>query len=169
MKVSSNENLNYYPSVTPPSSAKSAQPASLLYELVEQAFAFTAALRGWTADLLAELNLTEALADVLWHLDASDAAASMRHLAELLKCDPSNVTFLVDRLEERGLVERQIDPADRRVKLVALTPAGVRIRNQIVRAAATRSPLAQLSPADQQRLLNLLAAATRRAGQQNDD
>ena len=42
----------------------------------------------------------------------------MRHLASLLKCDPSNVTFLVDRLEERGLVERQTDPADRRVKLV---------------------------------------------------
>jgi len=27
----------------------------------------------------------------------------MRHLASLLKCDPSNVTFLVDQLEERGL------------------------------------------------------------------
>ena len=146
--------------VAPPSSAKSAQPAPLMYELVEQAFAFSAALRGWTADLLAELNLTEALADVLWHLDTGETAASMRHLASLLKCDPSNVTFLVDRLEERGLVERQTDPADRRVKLVGLTTAGVHIRNQIVRAAATRSPLAQLSPADQQRLHQLLAAAT---------
>jgi len=46
------------------------------------------------------------------------------------------------------------------VKLVGLTTAGVHIRNQIVRAAATRSPLAQLSPADQQRLHQLLAAAT---------
>src|SRR6266581_3387483 len=119
--------------VAPPSSAKSAQPAPLMYELIEQAFAFSAALRGWTADLLAELNLTEALADVLWHLDTGDTAASMRHLASLLKCDPSNVTFLVDRLEERGLVERQTDPADRRVKLVGLTTAGVHIRNQIVR------------------------------------
>jgi hypothetical protein len=33
---------------------------------------------------LAELNLTEALADVLWHLDTGDTAASMRHLASLL-------------------------------------------------------------------------------------
>jgi len=84
----------------------------------------------------------------------------MCHLASLLNCDPLNVTFLVDRLEERGLVERQTDPADRRVKLVGLTTAGVHIRNQIVRAAATRSPLARLSPADQQRLHQLLAAAT---------
>jgi len=82
---------------------------------------------------LAELKLTEALADVLWHLDTGDTAASMRHLASLLNCDPLNVTFLVDRLEERGLVERQTDPADRRVKLVGLTTAGVHIRNQIVR------------------------------------
>ena len=151
--------------VAPPSSAKSAQPTPLMYELIEQAFAFSAALRGWTADLLAELNLTEAVADVLWHLDTGDTAASMRHLASLLNCDPLNVTFLVDRLEERGLVERQTDPADRRVKLVGLTTAGVHI-HQIVRAAATRSPLAQLSPADQQRLHHLLAAATGVAGQQ---
>jgi DNA-binding MarR family transcriptional regulator len=133
--------------------------------LVEQAFAFSAVLRAWTADLLAELNLSEALADVLWHLDTVDTAASMRHLASLLKCDPSNVTFLVDRLEERGLVERQTDPADRRVKLVGLTTAGVEVRNHIVQAAATRSPLAQLSPADQQRLHDLLAAANGVAGQ----
>ena len=65
-------------------------------------FAFSPALRGWTADLPAQLNLTEALADVLWHLDTGDTPASMRHLASLLKCDPSNVTFLVDRSRNVG-------------------------------------------------------------------
>src|SRR5258708_18641927 len=135
--------------VAPPSSAKSAQPTPLMYELVEQAFAFAAALRGWTAELLAELNLTEALADVLWHLDTGDTAASMRHLASLLKCDPSNVTFLVDRLEERGLVERQTHPAARRVKLAGLTTAGPHIPYHILRAAPTRAPPAQPSPSYQ--------------------
>src|SRR5258708_11158010 len=104
--------------VAPPSSAKSAQPTPLMYELIEQAFAFSAALRGWTADLLAQLNLTEALADVLWHLDTGDTAASMRHLASLLKCDPSNVTFLVARLEEGRVVASQTHPSERQVKLV---------------------------------------------------
>src|SRR5215212_8170715 len=38
----------------------------------------------------------------------------MRKLAQKLKCEPSNVTGIVDRLESRGLVERRPDPADRR-------------------------------------------------------
>ncbi|MFC9330496.1 MarR family winged helix-turn-helix transcriptional regulator [Kitasatospora sp. NPDC057015] len=60
----------------------------------------------------------------------------MRALAELLGCDASNVTGIVDRLEARGLVRRAADPADRRVKTVLLTPEGEeavrRIRADIV-------------------------------------
>lgn len=47
-----------------------------------------------------------------------------RDLAQLLSCDASNVTALVDRLEERGLVERRALLADRRAKVLQLTPAG---------------------------------------------
>ena len=56
---------------------------------------------------------------------------SMRTLAEAWKCDASNVTWLVDRLEERGLAERRPHPSDRRVRTVALTRKGVKIRAQI--------------------------------------
>jgi DNA-binding MarR family transcriptional regulator len=56
---------------------------------------------------------------------------SMRTLAEAWKCDASNVTWLVDRLEERGLAERRPHPSDRRVRTVALTRKGTRIRAQI--------------------------------------
>ena len=56
---------------------------------------------------------------------------SMRTLADAWKCDASNVTWLVDRLEERGLAERRPHPSDRRVRTVALTRKGVRIRAQI--------------------------------------
>jgi DNA-binding MarR family transcriptional regulator len=42
------------------------------------------------------------------------------------------MTWLVDRLEERGLVERRMLPADRRVKAVALTPAGARTKAELM-------------------------------------
>jgi DNA-binding MarR family transcriptional regulator len=139
-----------------------AAPASsdvlpLLDQLVEQAYTFSAAIGRWSATILAELELTEALGDVLWQLGAVGEAVPMRDLADRLQCDPSNVTFLADRLEERGLIERRPDLSDRRVKLLALTTAGLAVRTRIVQAAATTSPLARLSPADQQRLCRLLA------------
>ena len=49
---------------------------------------------------------------------------SMGELADRLFCDASNVTGIVDRLESRGLVERQDDPSDRRVRRLVLTDAG---------------------------------------------
>jgi DNA-binding MarR family transcriptional regulator len=56
---------------------------------------------------------------------------SMRTLADAWKCDASNVTWLVDRLEEHGLAERRAHPTDRRVRTVALTRKGTRVRAQI--------------------------------------
>jgi DNA-binding MarR family transcriptional regulator len=55
----------------------------------------------------------------------------MGALAEALHCDASNITWLVDRLEERGYVERRLHPADRRVRTVALTDEGIRVREGI--------------------------------------
>jgi DNA-binding MarR family transcriptional regulator len=49
---------------------------------------------------------------------------SMRTIAEELKVDASWVTALIDGLEEKGFVERQPSPEDRRVKIVALTEDG---------------------------------------------
>ena len=56
---------------------------------------------------------------------------SMRTLADAWKCDASNVTWLVDRLEEHGLAERRPHASDRRVRTVALTRKGTRMRAQI--------------------------------------
>ena len=53
-----------------------------------------------------------------------DGPLSMGSVAEVLSCDASTLTGLADRLEERGLIERRVDPADRRVKLLALTDIG---------------------------------------------
>ena len=50
----------------------------------------------------------------------------MGEVADELGYDASHITALVDRLESLGLVERQGDPHDRRVKRIVLTPAGRR-------------------------------------------
>jgi DNA-binding MarR family transcriptional regulator len=55
----------------------------------------------------------------------------MRALALAWRCDASNVTWMVDRLETRGLVERRMLPTDRRVKTVVLTPAGARTKAEL--------------------------------------
>ncbi|MFD7497015.1 MarR family winged helix-turn-helix transcriptional regulator [Streptomyces sp. NPDC059832] len=81
----------------------------------------------------------------------------MRKIAQKLKCEPSNVTGIVDRLETRGLVERRPDPADRRVKLAAPTELGTRTARQL-RDSLTfaREPLAELSEGDRTMLRDLL-------------
>jgi DNA-binding MarR family transcriptional regulator len=82
-----------------------------------------------------------------------DEPTPMGRIADVLCCDGSTVTWIVDRLEQRGLVERRSDPADRRVRLVALTPEGRRIRDEIrTRFAEPPAAIAQL-PAGYQRAL----------------
>jgi DNA-binding MarR family transcriptional regulator len=87
----------------------------------------------------------------------------MRALAQQLFCDPSNVTGIVDRLVARGLVERRESDTDRRVKIIRLTPAGQRIRAQVVERMSSPPPEIAALPAAQQRALRdaLRAAAER--------
>ncbi|MFE6228482.1 MULTISPECIES: MarR family transcriptional regulator [unclassified Streptomyces] len=81
----------------------------------------------------------------------------MRKIAEKLKCEPSNVTGIIDRLESRGLVERRPDPADRRVKLAAPTEEGRdtarRLRDSLRFA---REPLGELTGVERALLRDLL-------------
>jgi DNA-binding MarR family transcriptional regulator len=60
-----------------------------------------------------------------------DEPQSMSTLAGSWKCDASNVTWLVDRLEEKGLAQRRAHPTDRRIRAVALTRKGARVRAQV--------------------------------------
>ena len=64
----------------------------------------------------------------------TDESKPMRTLADALMIDASMVTWLVDRLEERGLVERRTMPTDRRVKTLMLTPYGIRTRERLSEA-----------------------------------
>ncbi|WP_369237220.1 MarR family winged helix-turn-helix transcriptional regulator [Streptomyces sp. R21] len=81
----------------------------------------------------------------------------MRRLAQKLKCEPSNVTGIVDRLEARGLVERRADPSDRRVKLAVATEEGVRVAGSLRDSLGfAREPLAGLSREERVSLRDLL-------------
>jgi DNA-binding MarR family transcriptional regulator len=91
----------------------------------------------------------------------------MRRLAEQMNCEASNLTGLVDRLESRGLVERLPDPADRRVRVLALTPKGEELAYETWAAVARRCPLNSLPPEKRAVLDDLLREAllvSRRAG-----
>jgi DNA-binding MarR family transcriptional regulator len=132
------------------------EPIPLTYQLAQAAYALHAALERRLHDTLVELDLTVSLSDALWQLDPALGPLSRRALAERLHCDPSNVTFLVDRLEERGLVSRWRAGSDRRVKALALTPAGVEVRNRLIATIAESSMFSELTSAQQRQLADLL-------------
>ncbi|MYS82670.1 MarR family winged helix-turn-helix transcriptional regulator [Embleya scabrispora] len=64
---------------------------------------------------------------------------SMRELAARLSTDKPYTTLVVDDLERRGLIERTIHPADRRQRMLAVTPEGLRIA-QIARGILDDPP-----------------------------
>lgn len=108
------------------------------------------------AHTAAELDLAPAQALAIQELQA-DRPISMRELAGRLRCDPSNITGLIDRLEIRGLVERRAHPADRRVKYLLLTRAGELLRQRLeAQLFAAPQWLAELGESDQKRLRDLL-------------
>src|SRR6266849_40400 len=76
---------------------------------------------------IGESGLTPNDARALSSLTAS-SGRTMGSLAEEWKCDASTATWIVDRLEAKGLVERRPHATDRRVKLVVLTPRGSRTK-----------------------------------------
>jgi DNA-binding MarR family transcriptional regulator len=104
----------------------------------------------------AEFRLSSAQCHVL-HLIEPGQPMPMGQLAENLACDASNVTGLVDRLETRGLVRRRASSEDRRVKVLELTAAGVRLRT-IVLERMTKPPesLRRLSTEEQHALVKIL-------------
>lgn len=98
--------------------------------------------------LLAPLDLKIRSYAVL-SLACSGAAPSQRELAEFLLLDPSQIVALVDGLEQRGLVQRETDPQDRRSKVIKGTEEG---RQLLARAAVATQQ------AEDQAMSNLTAS-----------
>jgi DNA-binding MarR family transcriptional regulator len=86
-----------------------------------------------------------------------DVTVSMKELGRRLHCDPSFVTAIADMLEARGLVRREIDRADRRVKNLVLTPRGLEAREALERDFYQNLPgIRRLSPAEHEQFVALL-------------
>ncbi|WP_240139570.1 MarR family winged helix-turn-helix transcriptional regulator [Streptomyces sp. MUM 178J] len=136
-------------------SAPAPRTDALTLEVVELIGTVVARYHDEYEEAAAQHSLTGAQARVLGLLTLEPMP--MRRIAQKLKCEPSNVTGIVDRLEVRGLVERRPDPADRRVKLAAPTAQGRqtarRLRDSLDFA---REPLAQLSAEERTVLRDLL-------------
>jgi DNA-binding MarR family transcriptional regulator len=111
-------------------------------------FDFIGATAWQRTRILAELGLTVSDSRALTSLDAT-TGRSMRSLAEEWSCDASTATWIVDRLERKGLAERRFHPSDRRVRLAALTPNGMALRDEMLRRMYEPPPeLLELAVAD---------------------
>src|SRR4051794_1349823 len=131
------------------------RPDALTMEVVELIGDVVARFYSDYEDAAAEHSLTGAQARLLSLLSLEPLP--MRKLAQKLKCEPSNVTGIVDRLESRGLVERRPDPADRRVKLAAATQEGRRVAKDLRESLRfAREPLAGLGREERLALRGLL-------------
>ncbi len=113
--------------------------------------------RGEHLTLLREEGLTPGHMKTLTILDPKQPRP-MGVLADMMNCDASQVTWLVDRLEERGMVERRALPTDRRVKTIALTAKGQAFRDRLMEHMFEPPPeLMQLDAATLEALRDELA------------
>jgi DNA-binding MarR family transcriptional regulator len=83
-------------------------------------------LRCGTTERMIKLGVSMTQMHVLWLLEHHGEVA-MSRLADLLDVSVSNSTGLIDRMEERGLVERTRVPDDRRLVLARLGAEGIRV------------------------------------------
>jgi DNA-binding MarR family transcriptional regulator len=109
------------PRPTDPASAAQAEVVELLFRYVNR-------LQSHFEAVAAAHDLTPIQAKVILSLGQPEP---MGCLALELGCDPSNVTSLVDRLEERGLLTRAGARDDRRVKVLEATEKGRQLREAL--------------------------------------
>jgi len=97
---------------------------------------------------------------VLTALAEQQPVRTQAALAQAISADKSRIIGVLDDLQERGLIQRQPDTADRRVHLLSLTPAGDRLRRSVQAAIrdSEQDVLATLPPADREAFLRSLKA-----------
>jgi DNA-binding MarR family transcriptional regulator len=81
-------------------------------------------------------------------------------LAQAINADKSRIIGVLDDLQQRDLIKRQPDAADRRVHLLSLTPAGDRLRRSVEAAIrdSEEEVLGTLPAADRKAFLRSLKA-----------
>ena len=128
-------------------------------EIVEHLFALVDRLRVGFEATAAAFDLSVAQAKALRHVAAA-GPGPMRDLACRLRCDASNVTGIIDRLERRGLVERRASPSDRRIKSLVATRKGDEVARALwIEVRARALTLMHLSDDERAMLVSLLRRA----------
>lgn len=110
---------------------------------------------------LRRLSLTTPQMRVLLALPAG-ATRPQKELARALGCDVSNITGVVDRLEQKRLVSRSGLKSDRRVKLVEATADGLRLQRRLlaIRASVAGKLYSRLTRRELRTLLELMGRLT---------
>jgi DNA-binding MarR family transcriptional regulator len=143
--------------MSPATTSSRASPAAQAWRLIHQ---LVTSQRGRFMAVAAEFELSPPQIMALQMLDP-DHPVAMRELAAALGCDNSNVTGIIDRLDDRGLVVRRCGDNDRRVKMLDVTPQGAQLRRELLARLYDEvpAPLASLSDDEQRALRDLLRRA----------
>ena len=99
-------------------------------EIVEDLQQMIGSLRCAGTGRMVKAGISMTHLHILWLLE-HHGDVTMSRLADLLDVSLSNATGLIDRMEERGLVERVRVPSDRRIVMVRASAAGDRVREEI--------------------------------------
>ncbi|MCP9619004.1 MarR family transcriptional regulator [Nocardia otitidiscaviarum] len=99
-----------------------------------------------------------------------DPVYTQAALAKRINADKTRIIAVLDDLQRRGLITRTPDPADRRARLLSLTPEGRAIRDRAQREIQEREErlLSQLTPADRTAFLRALQRLSDAVRDQSD-
>jgi MarR family transcriptional regulator, lower aerobic nicotinate degradation pathway regulator len=94
---------------------------------------------------------------------ANTPRVDQRTLARSIGFDTSTIASVIDRLEARGLVQRSLDPSDRRVRLLALTAEGESLLTTVIPAMqrAQERMLLPLPPEERAEFMRMLQVLVR--------
>lgn len=109
--------------------ARSIDPAALTGDIIADFRATMIALKCAASERLLRLGVSMAQLNILYMLHRS-GEMTMSGLADVLNVSLSNATGLVDRMVERGYIERTRVPEDRRVVIVRMTTAGTQLLDE---------------------------------------
>jgi len=129
-------------------------PDPIAQEILRLVVGLTERMRAHFAKVTTDFGLSPMEGRALFRLEEP---LPMGELAGALGCDASYITGITNRLEEQGLVERQVDDADRRVKNLVVTSKGKELRETMrLRAEQDLPATAGLTDAQREELRNLL-------------
>ena len=138
---------------TPAPATERESSAQIAAELRIQLLLVSRLMRNQRADISISLTLLSALGTVSAH-----GPLSAGELAAMERVQPPSMTKVIATLEERGLVQRQSHPRDKRQAIIAITPAGEELleRERNLRSEWLTDRLVNLSDDERE----LLRAAT---------